>query len=518
MDRQREADITSNLEHLCLLDIDKKPLVHRMTGIVCTLGPACRSVEILREMIAAGMNIARLNFSHGTHEYHGESIKLVREAHQTSSLDYASVAIALDTKGPEIRTGILAGDANKDVVLKNGQKVVLTVDDAQKSNCTSELIYVDYKNLVKVLKIGSKIFIDDGLLCLTVEKIEGDNIYCHTENGGKLGSHKGVNLPGTPVDLPAVSERDKLDIRFAVEKGLDMIFASFIRDAEGVREIRKILGEDGKHIKIISKIENHQGLVNLDEILKESDGLMVARGDMGIEIPPEKVFLAQKMMIGRANKAGKPIICATQMLESMVDKPRPTRAEVSDVANAVLDGADCVMLSGETAKGAYPLEAVKMMHSISLEAESAIFHARFFEEIRRTLAVPASITVTTAVAAVEASMRCGATAIITLTTSGASAACIAAYRPRCPIIAISRFEGVARYLHLYRGIFPLYYKPERIPDWSQDVDARINAGMRVGFKRGVIKAGDPVVIVTGWHQGSGFTNTMRVLLAPERVD
>ncbi|GAU91452.1 hypothetical protein RvY_03701 [Ramazzottius varieornatus] len=508
--------VTSHLEHVCSLDIAKKPQVHRMTGIVCTLGPACRTVEILQEMMKAGMNIARLNFSHGSHEYHGETIKIVRQAKASMpGKEYNLVAIALDTKGPEIRTGILAGEENKDIVLKQGQKIRITTDDAYKAKCTTELIYIDYKNIAKVVKVGGKIFIDDGLLCLNVDKIEGNDLECTMENGGKLGSHKGVNLPETAVDLPAVSDRDKLDIRFAVEQGLDMIFASFIRDANGVKAIREILGEDGKHIKIISKIENLQGIQNLDEILRESDGLMVARGDMGIEIPPEKVFTAQKMMIGRANKAGKPIICATQMLESMVDKPRPTRAEVSDVANAVLDGADCVMLSGETAKGQYPLEAVKMMAKISLEAENAIFHNRFFEEIRRTIPIPADITTTTAVAAVEASVRCGATAIITLTTSGASAAAIAVYRPKCPIIAVSRFEGVSRCLHLHRGIFPVFYSAEKMSDWLMDVEARVYHGMKVALRRGVVKAGDPVVMVTGWQQGSGFTNTMRVQFAPQ---
>ncbi|OQV25567.1 Pyruvate kinase [Hypsibius exemplaris] len=509
-----EPNSKSTLEHLCNLDIDTPPSVFRMTGIVCTLGPACRTVAILQDMMRAGMNIARLNFSHGTHEYHSETIKIVREA-KSGLKEHALLAIALDTKGPEIRTGVLAGDANKDIILTTGQKIRLTTDESFKDKVSTEIVYLDYKNMVKVVKPGSRVFIDDGLLCLVVNEISGENIECTVENGGKLGSHKGVNLPGTPVDLPAVSERDKLDLRFAVAQGLDMVFASFIRDAAGVREIRQILGEDGKHIKIISKIENHQGIVNLNDILAESDGLMVARGDLGIEIPAEKVFLAQKMMIGRSNKHGKPIICATQMLESMVDKPRPTRAEVSDVANAVLDGADCVMLSGETAKGLYPVQAVKMMASISLEAESAIFHTRFFEEIRQTIPVPASITVTAAVAAVEASIRCRAKAIITLTTSGASAGAIAVYRPKCPIFAVSRFEGVCRSLHLFRGIYPVHYTTPKNDDWSADVDGRVNEGIKVGIRRGVIKVNDPIVIVTGWQKGSGFTNTMRIIFVPQ---
>jgi len=506
------ADAGSALEHMCLLDIDSNPATSRKAGIICTIGPVTQSVEMLKKLMDAGMNIVRLNFSHGSHEYHGKTIANARAAANLFDPPRV-VAIALDTKGPEIRTGLIGGSGSGEVELKNGNSIIITTKSEEYENCSESLLYLDYPNIVKVMKVGDKIFVDDGLISLEVKAIGGDTLECVVENGGKLGSKKGVNLPGVSVDLPAVSEKDRADLIFAVEQEVDMVFASFIRTGAAVKEIRNILGKDGAGIQIISKIENHEGVRRFDEILEASDGIMVARGDLGIEIPAQKVYVAQKMMHGKCNRAGKPIICATQMLESMTDKPRPTRAEITDVAGAILDGSDCVMLSGETAKGKYPIEAVTTMSNTCKEAEACVFHKQLFDDLLKETPTPTDSTMTVAIAAVAASIKCQAAAIVVMTTTGRSAHVISAYRPRCPIIVVTRFDQVARQAHLHRGLYPIYYANARDECWEKDLDNRIQAAIRYGKELAFVKAGDSIIIIHGWKKGPGFTNTFRLVYA-----
>lgn len=497
----------NRLLHMSALDIYAPVPPVRMSGIICTIGPKTCEVEKLVALQKSGMNVVRLNFSHGTYEFHGKIIKNAREA--AKQFPDHPLAIALDTKGPEIRLGLLTND--QEITLVKGEFITMTTDDSRKESGDKDTIYADYKNLPKVLKVGDLIYIDDGLISIKVISKTDISVYCEIVNSGKLGSRKGVNLPNVSVDLPALSEKDKKDLQFGVEQGVDMVFASFIRKAADVLAVREALGEQGKNIKIISKIENHEGMENFNEILKVTDGVMVARGDLGIEIPPEQVFIAQKIMISRCNLAGKSVICATQMLESMTVNPRPTRAEVSDVANAVLDGSDCVMLSGETAKGNYPVEAVEMMSKVCREAESSIFYNSFFNNMRSSVPKPLSAEESTCSASVGAVFDSNAPAMIVLTKSGRSAQLISKYKPPCPILTVTRNPQVARQLHLYRSVKPIFYDKDYLPIWQDDVDARIKFAMKIGAQRGYFKNGDQIVAVQGWKGGAGNTNTFRLI-------
>ncbi|BDD64138.1 hypothetical protein MAP00_008983 [Monascus purpureus] len=385
----------------------------RRTSIICTIGPKTNSPEMINKLRKCGLNVVRMNFSHGSYEYHQSVIDNAREAEKAQA--GRPLAIALDTKGPEIRTGNTVD--NKDYPIKQGDVINITTDEKYATSSDNVNMYLDYKNITRMIEPGKLIYVDDGILSFKVlEVVDEQNLRCECLNNGNISSKKGVNLPGTDVDLPALSEKDISDLKFGVKNKVDMVFASFIRRGSDIRHIREVLGEEGKEIQIIAKIENQQGVNNFDEILEETDGVMVARGDLGIEIPAPKVFLAQKMMIAKCNIKGKPVICATQMLESMTYNPRPTRAEVSDVANAVLDGADCVMLSGETAKGSYPCEAVTMMHETCLLAEVAFPHFSIFDELRNLVPRPAPTADSIAMAAVSASLELNAGAIVVLTT------------------------------------------------------------------------------------------------------
>ncbi|KAK3305677.1 pyruvate kinase [Chaetomium strumarium] len=503
------------IEWLAQLDTAYQPERNlRRTSIICTIGPKTNSVEAINKLREAGLNVVRMNFSHGSYEYHQSVIDNAREAERVQK--GRQVAIALDTKGPEIRTGNTKGDV--DIPISAGTIMNFTTDEKYATSCDTENMYVDYKNITKVIEPGRIIYVDDGVLAFDVlEIIDDKTVKVKARNNGFISSRKGVNLPNTDVDLPALSEKDKNDLRFGVKNNVDMVFASFIRRGQDIKDIREVLGEEGRHIQIIAKIENRQGLNNFPEILAETDGVMVARGDLGIEIPAAEVFAAQKKIIAMCNIAGKPVICATQMLESMIKNPRPTRAEISDVGNAVTDGADCVMLSGETAKGNYPCEAVREMSEACLKAENSIPYVSHFEELCTLAKRPVSTVESCAMAAVRASLDLNAAGIFVLSTSGESARLISKYRPVCPIIMITRNASASRYAHLYRGVYPFLF-PEAKPDfskvnWQEDVDRRIKWGLSHAIDLGILNEGETVVVVQGWKGGMGNTNTMRIVKA-----
>ncbi len=470
-----------------------KKMKIKMTKVICTIGPKTESEEMLTRLVENGMNIMRLNFSHGDYEEHGGRIKRLREA-TASTGKY--IGILLDTKGPEIRTGKLEG--GNDVLLEAGNKIVVTTDYTHVGN--KDKISVSYPGIVNDLKPGNIILLDDGLIGLEVKEINGNEIACEIKNTGELGETKGVNLPGVSVGLPALSKKDVEDLKFGCEQGVDFVAASFIRKASDVAEVRKVLDENGgSKIQIISKIENQEGVDNFDEILELSDAIMVARGDLGVEIPAEEVPFVQKMMIRKCNKVGKPVITATQMLDSMIRNPRPTRAEAGDVANAILDGTDAVMLSGESAKGKYPVESVKMMADISKRTDE-------FKKYKN-IEIPESgkITVTEAVSrgAVSSSEILDAKLIICWTKTGRAPRMIRKYGPTVPIIALTDSEQTARQLALVRGVRAYVEKDLDV------ADDFFKKAKEIASIHEEVKNGDLVVLVTGISE-TGTTNTFKI--------
>lgn len=499
---------TTNLEHDTKLNIYDNADQERLSGIICTIGPKTNNVETLAMLMEKGLDVVRMNFSHGSHEYHQTVIDNARAAAKKVN---KYVAIALDTKGPEIRTGNFVN--GEEVMLETGAEVIVSLNPDDKETGTKDKFYVDYHNLNKTIGVGGIIYVDDGLVSLKVTELGEDFVKCLVENSGPVSNHKGVNLPNVKVDLPALSEKDKRDLKFGVKNGVDMVFASFIRKREDVEEVREVIGDD---IMIISKIENHEGVQNFDEILALTDGVMVARGDLGIEIDPQKVFLAQKMMISKCMIAGKPVIVATQMLESMIKNPRPTRAEVSDVANAVLDGADCVMLSGETAKGKYPGPAVTIMESICREAEHAIHHFRVHEDIKEAVKVKA-VAETVCCSAVFCSYEQSARALIVLSNSGKTARLCAKYRPGCPVIAVigsSNFR-VARQMSITRGVMSCVYDDSK---GKLATEVRVQCGLAFAADKLNLQPGEVVIAVHADAMGLGFANLTRILRVPEKMD
>ena len=457
------------------LDISKK-----RTKIVCTMGPATEDDEVLRGLIRSGMNVARFNFSHGSHAYHRKNIERVRKI---SAEEGHAVAILLDTKGPEIRTGELVD--HEKVMLEKGKQVVLTTNMVPGS---AECVSVNYANMADDVVVGSTVLVDDGLIELEVEAIEGTDITCRIKNGGLLGERKGVNIPGVNVGLPSVTEQDEADIRFGCELGIDAIAASFVRDGDAVREIRAITADmDCSDVLIFSKIESAFAVKNVQEIIDASDGIMVARGDLGVEIPMERVPYVQKTIIDYCNKTYKSVITATQMLDSMIRNPRPTRAEVADVANAILDGTDCVMLSGETAAGQYPVEAVRTMASICLETEKHREEKRVLPEREGIRNVNTTIGMASLVVADSIKAK----AILCPTHTGRTASLVAASRPKQPVYAFSSMPQAIRRTCFYWGVHSILTEEQ-----ETHTDACYNA-IEVAKQRKFVELGDLVVVMAG---------------------
>ncbi|SDB83513.1 pyruvate kinase [Shouchella lonarensis] len=472
----------------------------RKTKIVCTIGPASESVEKLTSLIESGMNVARLNFSHGDFTEHGQRIKNIRQAAAETG---KTIAILLDTKGPEIRTQTVKGGA---VPLEKGSQLVISMTEVEG---TSEKISITYPGLVDDVKIGDSILLDDGLIGLEVTDIRANEIVTTVRNSGVLKNKKGCNVPGVRVKLPGMTEKDAADIAFGVEQGVDFVAASFVRRASDVLEIRELLERKGAaHINIIPKIENQEGVNNIDEILAVSDGLMIARGDLGVEIPAEEVPLVQKQLIKKCNEQAKPVITATQMLDSMQRNPRPTRAEASDVANAIFDGTDAIMLSGETAAGDYPVEAVQTMHTIASRTEQALNYENMLRKKMREQKVTITTSIGQAVAYTASTLQ--AAAILTATESGHTARITSKFRPKSPIIAVTGNDHVSRKLALVWGVVPLLGRA------AKTTDEMLECTVETAVASGHVKQGELVVITAGVPVGeSGTTNLMKVHMLGE---
>lgn len=466
----------------------------RRTKIVCTIGPASESPETIRALITAGMDVARLNFSHGTLEEQGRRIDTLRaEAARLGK----NLAILLDIQGPKIRLGHFA----QPVLVEPGDTVVLTSEPVP---CTRERISVGYPHLARDLRPGAPVFIDDGLIELQVQKVAGNDVICQVQVGGELRSRKGVSLPGVEIDLPPATEEDVQHLRFGVEKGVDYVAASFVRRRSHVEAIRQIVREAGGDQPIIAKIESGEGVRRLDEIVAAADGVMVARGDLGVETPLEEVPLVQRMIIEKCNEAGKPVITATQMLESMVENHRPTRAEVTDVAHAIFDGTDAVMLSGETAVGRFPVEAVRVMARICQRIEASLPYEEMLEKKR--IYARRDIAEAISYATCQTASDLNAAAILSSTQSGSTARMVAKYRPRAPIIAVTPNPAIVRRLALVWGVHPLLVSK------AENIDRMLDVAVGAARAAGLVTDGDLIAITAGVRTGvPGSTNLLQVV-------
>ena len=473
---------------------NRAALETRCAKIICTIGPACNTESAIRDLMRMGMDVARLNFSHGTHEEHARTIDRLRDS---AKKEHRTICVLQDLQGPKIRTGPLKG--RKPVLLKTGSSIVITPEDVEG---TSKVISTTFSELAAELHPGARVLLSDGLIELKVTRIRGQEVEAEVINGGLLGQHQGINLPGVALSIPALTEKDRKDLQFGLKHEVDVVALSFVRSAADVHGIRQAILDEGATTPVIAKLEKPQALEHLDEIFEAATGVMVARGDLGVEMPPEKVPVIQKHIIRKAAEWRKPVITATQMLESMIENPRPTRAEASDVANAIFDGTDAVMLSGETANGKYPREAVSMMSRIVVEAESRM--AEYTQPRRRrdhrTLTISETICESIAHAAEDLHMA----AIAVFTETGNTGRLVSKHRPQSRIYAFSRSLAVCNRMNLLWGVRPVHHQQ------SATSDEMVAAAERELLSRGSVKVGDVLGVVAGTQMASGSTNFMRL--------
>lgn len=466
----------------------------RRAKIICTLGPACNSESAIRDLLRLGMDVARLNFSHGTHTEHARNIARLRRA---AKKEHRTVGILADLQGPKIRTGPLRG--HTPVTLEAGSRVVITPRDVPG---TEKLISTTFPALAKDVEPGSRILLSDGLIELQVLAVHDDEVECEVINGGVLGEHQGINLPGATLSVPSLTEKDQADLEFALQHGVDYIGLSFVRSAADIRAGQQLIRQHGSNVPVVAKLEKPQAIDQLEEILEVTDAVMVARGDLGVELPPEKVPVIQKYVIRKCAEWRKPVITATQMLESMVENPRPTRAEASDVANAIFDGSDAVMLSAETATGQYPREAVAIMGRIVVEAERSMAQEEAERRRRNHRRLSIAETICESIAHAAEDLEMGAIAVFT--ESGNTAKLISKYRPKAEIFAFSHMPHVCNRLNLLWGVRPVFHHQERT------TEAMVRAAEIKLLDEGRLKAGDVLGVVAGTQLASGSTNFMRL--------
>lgn len=503
----------SKLEHLVDLNIEVPETHGQSVSLMCTLGPACSTVDILEQMIEHGMTLARLNMSHGTQEIHAQTIKNLRRAARQHSAKVGydvMIGIAMDTKGPEIRTGKMDPRGATHLPVTEGDKMSLTILPEFAEKGSAQIVFVDYANIVNVVEPEDKIYLDDGYITLVAKEVSGDTIRCRVHEGGIISEYKNVVIGGKVTDLPVISDVDKSDLRFAMDQELDFVLVSYMTDEAILAEIRRILGERGKHIKLISKIDNAMGLKNFDTILEQSDGVMIMRSALGLELGPVKVMLAQKMIAAKCRRAWKPVIAATQLIVSMINAPRPKRVEMFDIGNTIMDGVDGLMFSSATATGSYPIECVQVVRTISVQTRALTWAKSALQEHRLNMPSPTDNRSATLVAIMEAAIQSEATAILVVAPRGRTANLLASFRPHCPIVVVVQSKVAARQCAIHAAVHAIVYKQGSVVDWLADTDDdRVDAALEYCRKRGFVDSGKPVLVAC--EAKLGFSCTMRIM-------